>query len=148
MERVACMAFLSVALATASAGCMSTPAFAPLVPSVPLPPERVVVGLASVPALPLEVPAFALEGDTGVHDVVANGHDSCPDARSPADPLRYRYPPCPQVEAPPPTPPLVASPAFTQAPEDDTWNLHLRGLPPCVGSAAPRANEFAIPVCR
>jgi hypothetical protein len=99
-------------------------------------------GLANAPAVPLNV-------TLDVHDVIANGHDSCPRARVAAgDPLRYRYPACPGGETAPQNVAPLAAPVVTQEPEDDLWNLHLRGLPPCEGSRAERARELALAVCR
>ena len=51
-------------------------------------------GLANAPALGTNPVA-----DVGVHDVVANGRDSCGRALGPG-PLRYQVPPCPDVERP------------------------------------------------
>ena len=51
-------------------------------------------GLANAPALGTRPVA-----DFGVHDVVANGRDSCGRALGPG-PLRYQVPPCPGVERP------------------------------------------------
>ena len=46
-------------------------------------------GLANVPAL-----GSSLIADASVHDVVANGRDSCEQGLRPG-PLRYQVPPCP-----------------------------------------------------
>jgi hypothetical protein len=51
-------------------------------------------GLANVPALGTSPVAGA-----SVHDVVANGRDSCERGLRPG-PLRYQVPPCPGVERP------------------------------------------------
>jgi hypothetical protein len=52
------------------------------------------VGLANAPAL-----GASPRADAGVHDVVANGRDSCERGLGPG-PLRYQVPPCPGVERP------------------------------------------------
>jgi hypothetical protein len=128
MKRVA-LAISLVALAAAtSAGCAAAPALTP--------------GLANAPAVPL---AETID----VHDVIANGHDSCPRARVAAgDPLRFRFPACPGGETSPGTTTLLITPAVAEEPEDELWNLHLRGLPPCEGTRAIRENELALAVCR
>ena len=127
-ERVSRLTVFVVAIA-ALAGCAST---SPLEP-----------GLANAPAIPLT-------GAQDVHDVIANGHDSCPGARFAAgDPLRHRYPPCPGGENVPLNVTLLAVPVPPPEPEDDLWNVHLRGLPPCEGDLAERAGaELALAVCR
>jgi hypothetical protein len=51
-------------------------------------------GLANVPAI-----ATSPVADAGVHDVVANGRDSC-ERRFGPGPLRYQVPPCPGAERP------------------------------------------------
>jgi hypothetical protein len=127
MKRGACLAIGLVVLA-ASAGCASAPGVAP--------------GLANVPSVPL---AETID----VHDVIANGHDSCPRARIAAgDPLRFRYPACAGGETAPAHVRLLIAPVVTDEPGDDLWNLHLRGLPPCEAMRAARSQELALAVCR
>ncbi|MGO8995591.1 MAG: hypothetical protein ACLQVI_19960 [Polyangiaceae bacterium] len=128
MERAGRLMVFLFAIA-GQAGCAST---SPLEP-----------GLANVPAVPLG-------GPFDVHDVIANGRDSCPGARvASGDPLRYRYPACPGGETTPVNVTLLAVPVPPPGPEDDLWNLHLRGLPPCEGDLAERAGaEIALAVCR
>jgi len=58
-------------------------------------------GLANVPALSTSPVA-----DDRVHDVIANGWDSC-ELGLGAGPLRHQFPPCPGVEPPAPTPVVV-----------------------------------------
>jgi len=130
MERGASVAVLVLAIAggLACVGCADTRAIEP--------------GLANAPVLPLTAA-------TDVHDVIANGHDSCPRARVAAgDPLRYRYPACPGGETSPVNVTLLVAPVVTEEPADRLWNLRLRGLPPCEGGRAGRARERALAVCR
>jgi hypothetical protein len=58
-------------------------------------------GLANAPALSTSPVA-----DDSVHDVVANGWDSC-ELGLGAGPLRQQSPPCPGVEPPAPTPVVI-----------------------------------------
>jgi hypothetical protein len=104
-------------------------------------------GLASVAALP---GAASIEA----HDVVSNGHDSCPRARIVADdPLPHRYPPCLGGESAHPSVGFnvltTPAPAPTD-PGDFLWNLHLRGLPPCKGgvNGSALSAEDSVAVCR
>jgi hypothetical protein len=125
-----CLRCLAVLGALACAGCAERPAVAP--------------GLANVAS----IPDLRITPDIGVHDAIANGHDSCPRARVEAtDPLRFRYPACPGKEVTPSVLSLTALGAAESEPieGDDLWNVHLRGLPPCEGS---RGDELAIAVCR
>jgi hypothetical protein len=57
-------------------------------------------GLANVPALSSPV------ADASVHDVIANGRDSCERGFG-AGPLRHQFPPCPGVERHAPTPVVI-----------------------------------------
>jgi len=136
MQRVASTAVMVLAIIGA-AGCASASRLEPAIAS------RLVPGLANAPILP------GTEAGE-VHDVVANGHDSCPRARVVApDPLWNRYPPCPGGERKPPDVTLVAPPVLPAEPagEEEMWNIHFRGLPPCEEARAARTNELALAVC-
>jgi len=76
MPRSAALLGISVSLATVACGTTIHP------------------GLANALALGKGPPV-----DTSVHDVVANGNDSCERGFGPG-PLRYQIPPCPGVERP------------------------------------------------
>jgi hypothetical protein len=80
-------------------------------------------GLANVPAL-----STGPVADANVHDVVANGRDSCERGQGPG-PQRYRIPECPDVErlAPPPGVVSVAPPSATVMP----WLEHYYSRWPC-----------------
>jgi hypothetical protein len=58
-------------------------------------------GLANVPALSTSPVA-----DASVHDVIANGRDSCERGLG-AGPLRHQFPLCPGVERPAPAPVVI-----------------------------------------
>jgi hypothetical protein len=98
-------------------------------------------GLANAPSLPPETASLP-----GIHDAVANGHDSCPRARVAAgDPLPYRFPACAGGETRAVVPDLlVAAPAPPAPPS--LWNVRLHGLPPCNGPNE-RSKELAMAVC-
>ncbi len=64
--------------------------------------HRVQTGLSNAPAL-----GGATAEDTRVHDVIANGRDSCGRRLDPG-PLRHRIPPCPRLSRPAADPALVA----------------------------------------
>jgi hypothetical protein len=149
MQRVALATVMVVAIGGA-AGCASASrleaalANAPVLPVLPQNgiTERIVPGLANAPVLP--------ENEiTDVHDVVANGHDSCPRARVVApDPLWDRYPPCPGTERKPPDVTPLAAPVLPAEPVgDELWNVHYRGLPPCEEARGSRTNELALAIC-
>jgi hypothetical protein len=100
-------------------------------------------GLANAASLPLAVSIDS-------HDVIANGHDSCPRGRVVAgDPLRFRFPACPGGETVrPDVTLLIRAPAVTddERNEGELWNVHLRGLPPCEEKSGEE--ESALAVCR
>jgi hypothetical protein len=127
MQRAAKAAVMVLAI-IAEGGCASVPRLEP--------------GLANGPALPQNNPI-------DVHDVIANGHDSCPRARVEAgDPLWHRYPACPGRETAPVNLTLLIAPLVSAPPVgDDLWNVPFRGLPPCEEARAARANELALAVC-
>jgi hypothetical protein len=81
-------------------------------------------GLANAPSLSTTPVA-----DANVHDVVANGPDSCEGRLGPG-PLRYQFPPCPGVErrALPPAAVGVASPEKGIV---LPWEEHHDSRPPC-----------------
>jgi hypothetical protein len=130
----------SVGLVTSCLGCI---VFAALACAGCAEPPAVAPGLANVASLP----DLRITPDIGVHDAIANGHDSCPRARVDAtDPLRFRYPPCPGKEVTPSVGALGAAGAAESEPvKGELWNMHLHGLPPCEGS---RGNEMGMAVCR
>ena len=98
-------------------------------------------GLANAPAVPL---AESID----VHDVIANGHDSCPRGRVAAgDPLFARYPPCAGRERTPTSAAFTMAPATPAEHTSALWNLHLHGLPPCEGPRGESSVEVALALC-
>jgi hypothetical protein len=85
-------------------------------------------GLANAPALGSNPPV-----DATVHDVVANGRDSCERKLGPG-PLRDEVPPCPGVERPASPPIVVASPALSGKGIVMPWVEHYYSRGPCVSS--------------
>jgi hypothetical protein len=88
-------------------------------------------GLANVPAL-----GTGPAADASVHDVVANGRDSCERGLGPG-PLRYQIPPCPGVERPAAGPTVVANRAPSAKGIVMPWVEHYYSRWPC----SSRENE-------
>ena len=81
-------------------------------------------GLANAPAL-----GGSPVADVTVHDVVANGRDSCERKLGPG-PLRYEVPSCPPVERPV-LPTIVVNPASSEKGIVMPWVEHYYSRAPC-----------------
>ncbi|HEY2512677.1 MAG TPA: hypothetical protein VGI39_17540 [Polyangiaceae bacterium] len=103
--------------------------------------ERVEPGLANAPLLPIERPLQS-------HDAIANGSDAC-SAPLESKPRSLRLPVCQEEQsaravtlfAGPPLRPLRFDPLEVR------WEIHRRGLPPCIGPRAPLPTDAALSLC-
>jgi hypothetical protein len=102
--------------------------------------QRIKPGLANATALPGSV-------TIDVHDVIANGDDSCPSRASfpGPDPLWDRYPPCPEHESGRQNPSDVSVPP-KQPGGSPFQTVHLNRLPSCRGGPE-RTNAFGLALC-
>ena len=108
-------------------------------------------GLANAPAL-----GGTTVADTRVHDVIANGQDSCGRRLSPdPGPLRYRMPPC-RSESVQRAPPAVSPSSMREEGGGLQWMKHYYFDWPCVvkreepagGGLLGWAGSRVEPVCR
>ena len=103
--------------------------------------ERVEPGLANAPVLPAETPLQS-------HDVIANGSDACsPPLQN--KPRSLRIPVCQEEQSAAAVPVLAAPPVRPARfdPLEVRWEIHRRGIPPCVGHEAPVPSDAALSLC-
>ena len=103
--------------------------------------ERVEPGLANAPMLPIERPFQS-------HDAIANGSEACsPPLES--RPRSLRIPVCQEEQTAKAVPVFAAPPALPARfdPLEVRWEIHRRGLPPCIGPDAPLPTDAALSLC-
>src|ERR1700722_7575670 len=101
--------------------------------------DRLVAGLANAPSLNRTAP------DESVHDVVANGSDSCGRELG-RSPLRGHVPPC-QAATPAIAPAPLVLPVAGASEEEDVvtpWLRHFYAPSPCVRASVSATSTLAV----